>query len=499
MTFLHRFLRTLQPLRLTLAMSLAATLVFPTSVLWTQTSVASAGQWAAGHWEGEIELPDGAGKLGVIINLRAPEGDGPWSGTIDIPAQGAKDLPLSEIVIEATRATFAIGSVPGQPVFQGALKDGKISGSFSQGDLALPFTLGRERTVQTAKPQDPKPPFPYKIDEVTYQNGAIKIAGTLNIPAGTGPFPAVLLITGSGSQDRDETIFGHHPFWILADHLCRQGIAVLRADDRGMGGSSGNPETATSADLAQDVLAGVRFLKEQPAIDPARIGLLGHSEGGVIAPLAASQSPDVAFLVLLAGTGVPGEEIVLKQIELIARADGDGEEAIATQVARQKRIFNALRTMSPADADAEIRRVISLSLQDLSIEKVRSMGGAITVTERQIKQLTSPWFRFFATFDPRVALRQLKRPPLLALNGERDLQVSADQNLPEIEKALQAAGNKDVTVVKLPGLNHLFQPALTGSPVEYAGSEVTIDPAVLERISSWIRARFVHPQPAAKK
>jgi len=316
------------------------------------------------------------------------------------------------------------------------------------------------------------------------------LAGTLTTPGGPGPFPAVLLITGSGAQDRDESILGHRPFWVLADHLSRHGIAVLRVDDRGMGGSTGDGQTATSADFARDVLQGIAFLKGKTGIDPKRIGLLGHSEGAVIAPLAASQSSDVAFLVLLAGTGVPGEEIVLRQLELISRANGESEEKIAVAVSRQKRIFDALRTMKPAEAEAEIRKIVTLSLQDMRPEEIRAMGGATLVTENGVQQVTSPWFRFFATFDPRTALRKLKKPPVLALNGEKDLQVAYQQNLPEIEKALREAGNRDVTTKSLPGLNHLFQPAATGSPAEYAQIEMTIAPSVLDLISDWIRTRF---------
>lgn len=453
----------------------------------------------AGHWEGELDLPGGAGKMGIKVDLKPGEAPGGWSGTIDIPAQGAKGVPLTDIRIEGLKARFTIVGAPGSPTFEGTLAEGKIAGTFSQGQVAVPFWLGREHTAEAGKPQDPKPPFPYKIEEVTYSNGEVKLAGTLTTPEGAGPFPAAVLITGSGAEDRDEAIFGHRPFWVLADHLSRRGIAVLRVDDRGIGGSTGDVQTATSADFAQDVLAGVRFLQGRPAIDGKRIGLIGHSEGGLIAPLAASRSADVAFLVLLAGTGVPGEEIILRQLEVIARAEGATEETIRQQLSRQKRVFDALRTMKKEEAEAEIRKIITLRLEEIPPEQIRAMGGATVLTERQMKEVQSPWFRFFVTFDPRTALRQVKRPPVLALNGEKDLQVPPDQNLPEIEKALREAGNKDVTISRLPGLNHLFQPARTGSPAEYAASEVTIDPQVLDLIATWIRDRFVTAKPAAGK
>lgn len=455
-----------------------------------------------GHWEGELELPGGAGKLAIKVDLKPGAPPLGWTGALDIPAQGARAVPLTDIRIEGANARFTIVGPPGNPTFDGKLENGKITGRFTQGQTDVPFWLGRDRMAEEAKPQDPKPPFPYKSEEVTYdggEKGDVRLAGTLTTPEGAGPFPAALLITGSGAQDRDETIFGHHPFWVLADHLSRRGIAVLRVDDRGVGGSAGDPRTATSADFAQDVLAGVRFLKGRPAIDQRRIGLIGHSEGGLIAPLAASQSPDVAFLVLLAGTGVPGGDIILRQLELIARAEGATEETIQQQVSRQKRVFDALRTMPKEEAEAEIRKIITLRLQELSPEEIRAMGGATMLTERQMEEVQSPWFRFFVTFDPRTALRKIGKIPVLALNGEKDLQVPPDQNLPEIEKALKEAGNKDVTIRKLPGLNHLFQPARTGSPAEYAASEVTIDPQVLEQIAAWIGERFAKAKPAAPK
>jgi pimeloyl-ACP methyl ester carboxylesterase len=449
----------------------------------------------SGHWEGEIELPGGAGKLQVMVELKQGISPSGWVGTIDIPAQAAKGVPLEDISVDGAKVRFSILGAPGHATFDGTLDGGKLAGTFSQGQLSMPFHLGREKVVQEEKAQDPKPPFPYKIEEVAYTNGDVKLAGTLTTPAGAGPFPAVLLITGSGSQDRNETIFGHKPFWVIADHLSRHGIAVLRVDDRGVGGSTGDPRSSTSADFAQDVLSGVSFLKGHAGVDAKRIGLLGHSEGGLIAPLAASQSPDVAFIILLAGTGVPGEQIVLRQLEMISRAEGTPEDKIHEQVARQKRVFEILRTMKGEEARAELKKQVEMGLQDATPEQRRAMGGASALVERQIQEADSPWFRFFATFDPRPALRQVK-VPVLALNGEKDLQVPADQNLPEIEKALKAGGNRDVTVQKLPGLNHLFQPAATGSPAEYALSPMTIDPKVLDLITDWIRQRFVQLPPA---
>jgi pimeloyl-ACP methyl ester carboxylesterase len=454
---------------------------------------------AAGHWEGEINLPQDAGKLQVMIDL-VREG-GAWTGTIDIPMQGAKGLPLEEIAVQDGKVHFKIKGVPGAPTFDGTLAlspTQSIQGTFTQGSASLAFRLGRDAVARPVRPQEPKPPFPYTAEEVTYTNGAVKLAGTLTLPPGDGPFPAVVMITGSGAQDRDETILGHKPFLIIADHLSRHGIAVLRADDRGVGGSTGSVPDSTSADFAQDALAGVRFLKAHPKIAGDRIGLIGHSEGGVVGPLAASQSSDVAFVVMLAGTGVPGPDVLLLQGERMARAEGMSEEKIQKQSAAIRRMVDAVRSESdPAARETKLREAAREQAATMTPEELRAAGGADGVIDRVVQTFKSPWFHYFLTYDPRPALRQVK-VPVLALNGELDLQVIPDQNLPEIEKALKEAGNKDFTLKRLPGLNHLFQPAKTGSPSEYAKSEITIDPVVLDTITQWIAERFITPKAAAR-
>lgn len=456
---------------------------------------------ASGHWEGEINLPQDAGKLQVMVDLA--RASGAWTGTIDIPMQGAKGLPLGDVAVQDGKVHFKIKGIPGEPTFDGTLAAApaqSIQGTFTQGGASLSFRLGRDAVAKPARPQEPKPPFPYTSEEVTYTNGAVKLAGTLTVPPGDGPFPAVVLITGSGAQDRDETLLGHKPFLVLADHLSRHGIAVLRSDDRGVGGSTGSVSESTSADFAQDALAGVRFLKVHSArsrIAADRIGLVGHSEGGVVGPLAASQSGDVAFVVMLAGTGVPGPEVLLLQGERMARADGTPEEKVRQQTAAIRRMIDAVRTESdPAVRERKLREAARESLSSLTPDEIKQGGGADSVVDREVKTFDSPWFRYFLTYDPRPALRQVK-VPVLALNGELDLQVIPDQNLPEIEKALKEGGNKDFTLKRLPGLNHLFQPAKTGSPSEYAKIETTMDPVVLDLVARWIAERFAAPRSAA--
>jgi pimeloyl-ACP methyl ester carboxylesterase len=327
------------------------------------------------------------------------------------------------------------------------------------------------------RPQDPKAPFPYRQEEVAYESleQGIKLAGTLTFPSSDGPFPAVLLITGSGAQNRNEEIMGHKPFLVLADYLTRRGIAVLRVDDRGVGGSSAGPPTATSRNFAQDVLAGIAFLKSRREVNPNRIGLIGHSEGGIIAPMVAAQSPDVAFIVLMAGTGVKGDEVLTEQGKLLLRANGAGEDLIQENTKVQKALFAVIKSTSDNEvAEKQVRE--SLSTMNPTIR-----DAALA----QLNMALSPWMRYFVTYDPQPALEKVKCP-VLAINGEKDLQVPPGQNLPAIEKALRAGGNKDFKAVELSGLNHLFQTCKTGSVAEYQQIEETISPTALDLMGNWI-------------
>ncbi|HQG47057.1 MAG TPA: alpha/beta fold hydrolase, partial [bacterium] len=288
--------------------------------------------------------------------------------------------------------------------------------------------------------------------------------GTLTRPASGGPFPAAVLITGSGPQDRDEALMGHRPFLVLADYLTRHGIAVLRMDDRGVGKSKGSFAAATTPDFTGDALAGVAYLKSLPFVQPRQIGLIGHSEGGIVAPMAANRSRDVAWIILLAGTGLPGEEILYRQGELIARASGASAAAIANERTIQEKLFAVVKTeKNDSLAAAKLRPILEAAIAGLSEEEKKAMGPADLYFNGQIRQITSPWFRYFLTYDPVPALKRVKCP-VLAINGALDLQVPPRENLQAIERALQAGGNRDYTVRLFPGLNHLFQNATTGAP-----------------------------------
>lgn len=347
--------------------------------------------------------------------------------------------------------------------------------------------------VASARPQTPKPPFPYSARDVLYPNpfDGSKIGGTLTIPPGKGPHPAVLLITGSGAQDRDETIFEHKPFWVIADHLSRAGFAVLRVDDRGVGATTGDATKATIQVHATDVEAGVAFLTQQPEVDGGRIGLIGHSEGGIIASIVAARQSAVRFIVLLAGPGVPGTVLNVQQVDALLPAESrEAPGARKAVLAAQSALNAAIAGDRP---DGEIRSLLEAALaagDALSGPK----GVALTPESRaqrleaQYQAVRKPWFRSFLKTDPAVALRQVK-VPVLALVGEKDIQVPAKQNLAAIGHALAVAGNGDVELHALPGLNHLFQKAETGHVREYETITETFNPGALALMTQWLRVR----------
>jgi uncharacterized protein len=452
----------------------------------TQTpNAAAAGQNLEGTWEGALDV--GAMKLRLALKVTIAA-DGAFAAKLDSLDQGANDLQVDAISLKDGAVHFEMKRL--QVVFDGTLnkENSEIAGQFKQGEAIYPLTLKRVAKPTTLnRPQEPKPPFPYDEEEVSYENkrDGVKLAGTLTLPRGKASSPSVILITGSGPQNRNEELLGHKPFLVLADYLTRRGVAVLRVDDRGVGGSTGNVSNSTSENFAADALAGIEFLKGRKGIDAKRIGLIGHSEGGLIAPLVASQSDDVAFIVLLAGPGLPGEEILLAQGALILKASGAGPEALAKQRATQEMMFAVLkREKDNATAEKKMREEFDKQMAGLSeAEKAQ----AKQTLEAQIKMVLSPWFRYFLTYDPRPTLAKVKCPAL-ALNGENDLQVPGAENLREIEATLKAAGNKDVTVMRLPKLNHLFQTSETGLPGEYGKIEETFAPVALKTIGDWVLA-----------
>jgi uncharacterized protein len=427
-----------------------------------------------GAWMGTLEM--GTTKLRVVFHI-VNTADG-LTATLDSPDQGASGIPTSSVTRNGASLKIEAKRIGG--VFDGKIAAdlSSIDGSWTQGGGTVPLVLKRMKDaaeLEIKHPQVPVKPYPYHEEEVTYDNKVqnVTMAATLTIPQGKGPFPAVVLITGSGPQDRDESLLGHKPFLILSDYLTRHGIAVLRADDRGVGQSTGVFADATTADFATDTEAGVAFLKTRAEVNPHKIGLIGHSEGGVIAPMIAARNKDVAFIVMMAGTGVPGDEVLVAQLEAISIANGQTTEKAAKDAERQREILKLVETeKDPAALEKEIK-------EKMPADAPEAQAGL------QVGRLTSKWFQYFLTYDPAPALRKLTCQ-VLALNGSLDKQVLPDQNLPAIRKALEESGNKHFEIDELPGLNHLFQTAKTGSPAEYAQIEETMSPVALEKMASWI-------------
>jgi uncharacterized protein len=428
-----------------------------------------------GAWMGTIEV-GGAIKLRVVFHIaNSPDG---LKASMDSLDQGAKGIPVTSVTLHGAALKIEMKQIDG--AYEGKVSADKVTieGTWTQRGMSRPLVLTRAKDAavwELKRPQNPVRPLPYREEQVSYENKAQgdTLAGTLTIPEGTGPFTAVLLITGSGPQDRDESLLGHKPFLVLSDWLTRKGIEVLRVDDRGVGKSTGVFETATTADFATDVEAGVAFLKKRPEVNPKKIGLIGHSEGGIIAPMVAARNADVGFIVMMAGSGVPGDQILVEQRKLIAEAGGMTQDHAERDATEEKEVLAlVVKEKDSSDLAKDLTERLTADVKEPEL-------GA------QVKALTSPWFRYFLAYDPATALRKVKCP-VLALNGSKDLQVSPKQNLPAIRAALEEGRNKNFEVLELPGLNHLFQTAGTGAPSEYAQIEETISPVAMEKISVWI-------------
>ncbi len=478
--------------------------------------------WFVGTWSGEIRMPGQGLAVSIALDAAAPGPDAEprLRGTIDIPSQSLRGAPL-EVVLELgtapepDRVRMVIKGLPGNPTFRGARRDAAagtdggetIEGQFEQSAYRLPFSLKRGALAKRVRPQDPAPPFPYTEVELTAAHGegdgAVSLSGTLTVPAGAGPFPCAILVSGSGQQNRDEELFDHRPFLVIADHLTRAGIAVLRYDDRGVGASTGPLQTATSVDFAVDSEAWISVLKARPEIGP--IGIIGHSEGGLIAPLVAARNADVAFIVLLAGPGVPGSKLLAAQQRALAESGQTPPEVAMRLEATSLELYEAVAAApldEPLPDHVATKLAALIAVQRGTPPPPPDAEGNPTVITREVadalRQLSVPWMRLFLSHDPSGPLRAV-RVPILALNGTRDVQVVAEQNLPAIEAVLKESGHPDFSVRRFEGLNHLFQPSVSGGVIEYAQIETTVDPAVLEAMRAWIAERFVRTAPAAAR
>ncbi len=440
-------------------------------------------------WNGDINIM--GSKLGIIVRFWS-EG-GMSKGTLDIPQQKAEGLSFSVVVFNNPKVYFELTAGPGLAAFDGIYYNDSISGSFTQAGVKGTFLLKKgepEKTVQTTTD------LPYKQEEVTFSNDGNIFAGTLTYPpentSGLQGFPAVILITGSGPQDRNEEILGFRIFEVIADHLTRNGIAVLRYDDRGVGGSTGKTvNESTTMDFAGDVVEAVKYLKSRG--DIYSIGLLGHSEGGIVAPIAAVNSPDVQFIILMAGTGVKGIDILKEQSKLIMKADNASNKEINGYLKMLDAVYDAISKNESLDkVKLEIANSIYENFESIPKEQRKNIKDkekyAMEMAEMTISQFNMPWMKYFLSYDPAPMLQKVQ-VPVLVLFGGKDLQVPQQQNENPIVNALTKGGNQEFVVETYPNANHLFQEAVTGSPSEYGSLKKEFVPGFLDRITDWIKVK----------
>lgn len=448
-------------------------------------SFSAQSQEIIGQWYGKLTIQ--GTELRLVFTITKTENG--YSSTMDSPDQGAKGIPVESTNFENGILKIEMPNI--KLVYSGELKSNTILGNLKQNGMTFPMNLSKEVIQKKVllRPQEPIKPYPYYSEDITFENkkANVILAGTLTLPQKEGNFPAVVLISGSGPQNRDEELLGHKPFLVLSDYLTRNGIAVLRFDDRGTALSEGDFKAATSLDFASDVEAGIQYLKTRKEIKKNKIGLIGHSEGGLIAPMIAAKSREVDFIVLLAGTGITGAEILLLQQELIGRASGSSEKDLLQIRNNNQGAFEILKN---SNSQEELTKDLTIYFEKILKETPQSEKPKNVKEEEYVKmmvdELTNPWMQFFIKYNPAVSLEKVKCP-VLAINGEKDLQVPAKINLEAIKKALDKGKNKNITVKELPNLNHLFQECKTGLPEEYATIEETFSPKALEEIKNWIQ------------
>lgn len=439
-----------------------------------------------GDWYGQIDVQGSKLRISFHVN----EKDKTYATTMDSPDQMAFGIPTDETIVLNNNITISLKSM--MIVFNGRLNKDIIKGTFSQGGMDFPLILSHKKiTKEKKKPkfQEPTKPYPYKSEEITFVNkkaNNITLSGTLTLPKNIKKPVVAILISGSGPQNRDEEILDHKPFLVLADHLTNNGIAVLRYDDRGVAKSEGTQKNATSADFATDVEAAITYLQTRKDIDTSKIGLIGHSEGGLIAPMVAANNNNVAFIVLLAGPGVNGAEVLKTQTKKAFELAGLTKKHIDFNNKVSEEIYNMVKIENDNNK-LQINIIDYLN----EVKKVAPDSYAKELTDTaikiQAKTISSPWMTYFIKTNPKEFLNQVNCP-VLAINGSKDIQVIADLNLSGINSALKH--NDDVTVKKLEGLNHLFQTCETGAVNEYAKIKETFSPKALQIISNWINKRF---------
>ena len=437
-----------------------------------------------GPWNGSLNLPQG--ELPLIINIS--KSGSTYTATMDSPLQGAKDIPVT-IAYENNNLHITLPSANFD--YKATYANNVFNGTLNQNGNTYKLDLKRGEAAKPKRPQEPAAPYPYYTEEVSFKNekAGITLAGTLTLPTKEGVFPAVILITGSGGQNRDEELFGHKPFLVLADYLTRNGVAVLRYDDRGVGQSGGEFETATTADFATDAQAAFNYLQTRKEINQKKTGLAGHSEGGTVAAMVAAGNANVAFIVLMAGANIPGDELMVLQNYMLGKAGGMPEQDLTMLGGINRKLYDVIKLeTNPEKMKKGLETVFTTDLKPLFLSKGIPEAQFNQAMKIQLEGLLTPWYVSFIKSRPALYLEKIKCP-VLALNGDKDLQVAAVANLDAVKRAAEKSGKKNVTVKQMKGLNHLFQEAGTGLPAEYETIEQTLSPLVLEEITGWIKTK----------
>jgi uncharacterized protein len=452
-------------------------------------------QSLTGTWQGNLNIQ--GNQIPIVFHV-AKSGTNKLTASFDSPSQHAYNLQCNEVILKDDSVILMMAVLNGK--YAGLLsKDKKqIAGSWFQGAGSLPLTVTKTSETTDIKeqkrPQTPKAPFPYHSEDVEYRNAdqSITYGATLTYPKTGSTYPAVILITGSGQQDRDETIFGHKSFAVIADYLTKKGFVVLRVDDRGIGKTTGIFDQSTSMDFAKDTEAGLDFLEKQPQVNKEKIGLIGHSEGGMIAPIVAGERKEVKFIIMLAGPGIPIIDLMQQQIVAVSNSEGQSLDVAKANGYLLRVVWEeAAKNEDRAITVKNIRLKIdtwSKNLDTVTLSTIRRRDTASINTQitQAIAALNSNWYHYFISFNPQPYLQKLNCK-VLALNGSKDVQVIAASNLPGIRSALQKSKSSTYDLVEIPGLNHLFQTCIKCSPSEYNDLEESFSPKALEIMWNWLQ------------
>ncbi|MCL1850620.1 MAG: alpha/beta fold hydrolase [Bacteroidetes bacterium] len=442
------------------------------------------GQNITGQWNGILKVPGQSLKL--VFHIQ--ESDSGYTATIDVPDQNTFGKPVTELSFESNNLKINIQSLAIH--YEGTLHNDTIKGIFKQKGFPMSLNLYKK---EQKRPQEPQKPYPYYEEEVWFDNltaPGTTLVGTLTLPNQQGVFPAVILVSGSGAQNRDEEVFEHKPFLVIADYLTRNGIAVLRYDDRGTAASTGVHDTCSTYDFSTDAEAAFKYLQGRKEINPKQIGFIGHSEGGMIAPLVAARNKEVGFIILLAAPGIKGDSLLFLQRKLttVKKTLGANKKEIEKVLNMRRRQDSII--IHTADAE-QLERNMTALFEEFYEKQVPSLTPEEKeeTVRTEVRLFTSKFYQYLIKYDPAPTLAQV-RCPVLALNGEKDVQVSAEENLNAIEKIFLESGNTDITIKKISKLNHLFQTSQTGNVSEYAEIEETFSQEVLEIMLDWLREKI---------